>query len=633
MSAAARCLLVALGLAALVAGCGGGAGNGSSGQIPTPDSLTVADVQQIIAQAVFEAQARNVKATIAVTDRVGNVLAVFNMNGAPTGFTINPQRPVTGGLNYFNSQLVSPNGAPLAAIAMAVTGAYLSSQGNAFSTRTASQIVQQHFNPGESNQPGGPLFGVQFSSLACSDVNLPASAGTIGPKPTPLGLSANPGGLPLYKNGIVVGGVGAISNGVYTLDPDIEDVDTDQNELIAVAATFGFSAPSDRQANQITVDGRTLRYVDSTSTASNPAQAPPYSSLSAVGTLVNVPGYGGGTVVAGVAFGQPPSGYAPATDPAFAGLNAFTLVNAAGNPRFPARAGVDGLLTRAEVVAILSSGLSVANKARAQIRQPLGSAAQVSVVVVDTGGEILGLIRSPDAPVFGTDVAVQKARTAAFFSSPGAAAALNALPNAMYNLIGGTPVAIGSYVTAMRSFLNDPGTLANGTAYSDRAVGNLARPFFPDGIEGTGNGPLSVPFATQWSPFNVGLQLDLVFNAIATALLSGPPPPPPFPPGCTGNAIIRNGIQIFPGSVPIYRGQQLVGAVGVSGDGIDQDDMVAFLGLANAASALNTGIGNAPPALRADQLVPQGEGTRLRYVNCPQTPFNDSTNQNACAGL
>ena len=38
MSAAVRSLLVALGLAALLAGCGGGgAGNGSE-QIPTPDS-------------------------------------------------------------------------------------------------------------------------------------------------------------------------------------------------------------------------------------------------------------------------------------------------------------------------------------------------------------------------------------------------------------------------------------------------------------------------------------------------------------------------------------------------------------------------------------------------------------------
>ena len=85
--------------------------------------------------------------------------------------------------------------------------------------------------------------------------------------------------------------------------------------------------------------------------------------------------------------------------------------------------------------------------------------------------------------------------------------------------------------------------------------------------------------------------------------------------------------------MPIFRGNKLIGAVGVSGDGIDQDDMVAFLGLANAASALNTGIANAPSAIRADQIVPQGTGTRLRYVNCPQTPFNNSTQQNVCEGL
>ena len=139
---------------------------------------------------------------------------------------------------------------------------------------------------------------------------------------------------------------------------------------------------------------------------------------------------------------------------------------------------------------------------------------------------------------------------------------------------------------------------------------------------------LSKPFPAQWSPFNDGLQLDLVFNAVvgnANAPLPGA--------GCTGIKGIFNGIQIFPGSVPIYRGSQLIGAVGVSGDGIDQDDMVAFLGLANAGIALGNGIANAPTGIRADNIVPQGEGSRLRYVNCPQAPFNDSTQQNACAGI
>jgi uncharacterized protein GlcG (DUF336 family) len=511
---------------------------------------------------------------------------------------------VVGGLEGVNSL---PSAA--AAVAKAVTGAYLSSAGNAFSTRTASQIVQSHFNPRESNQPGGPLFGVQFSSLACSDVVQPASAAQLGPKPSPLGLSADPGGLPLYKNGTVVGGIGVISDGLYSVDLNIIDSDTDSDELIAVAGTFGFAAPTDIRADHITVDGRTLRYVDSEATASNPATAPPLVSP-LPGTWINLP-------VAGVPFDTVASGFAPDPESAFMGKNAYTLVDGAGVPRFASRSGIGGL-ARAEVLAILGSGLDIANRARAQIRRPTGSAAQVTIAVVDTNGDILGLTRTPDAPVFGTDVAVQKARTAGFFSSLTASAGLTGTANA-------TPaVAIAAYVTATRTFLGDLTALANGMAYSNRAVGNLARPFFPDGIEGTPNGPLSKPPA-QWSPFNDGLQLDLVFNAVVGGVGA--------PPGCTTDARIRNGIQIFPGSFPIYRGSTLIGAVGVSGDGIDQDDMVSFLGLANAGKALGTGIGNAVPAIRADTLVPQGEGTRLRYVNCPQAPFNDSTEQNVCAGL
>src|SRR5205085_6060580 len=97
-----------------------------------------------------------------------------------------------------------------AAISKAVTGSFLSSQGHAFSTRTASFIVQEHFPPGVNFQSSGPLFGVHFSQLLCSDVN---------PKAL-LGLCADPGGLPLYKNGLEVGGVGIEGDGHYTLDPD-----------------------------------------------------------------------------------------------------------------------------------------------------------------------------------------------------------------------------------------------------------------------------------------------------------------------------------------------------------------------------------------------------------------------------
>ena len=82
--------------------------------------------------------------------------------------------------------------------------------------------------------------------------------------------------------------------------------------------------------------------------------------------------------------------------------------------------------------------------------------------------------------------------------------------------------------------------------------------------------------------------------------------------------------------MPIYRGNQLVGAIGVSGDGVDQDDMISFLAVSQTAQRLGT-INNAPLALRADQLTPQG--TRLRYVQCPQAPFLDNDEQRPCDGL
>jgi hypothetical protein len=96
---------------------------------------------------------------------------------------------------------------------------------------------------------------------------------------------------------------------------------------------------------------------------------------------------------------------------------------------------------------------------------------------------------------------------------------------------------------------------------------------------------------------------------------------------------VADGLQIFAGGVPIYKNGILIGAIGVSGDGTNQDDMVAFLGLYNAGVLLGNGIANAPAAKRADQLAPSGTGTHLVYVSCPQAPFLDSTQQDVCSGI
>ena len=91
------------GASLILSSCGGG-GSGSPSPSPTPspaptptpsslyavpaqESLSVADVETIVARAVAEARARNLPAVIAVTDRVGNVLAIFNMTGARASAT------------------------------------------------------------------------------------------------------------------------------------------------------------------------------------------------------------------------------------------------------------------------------------------------------------------------------------------------------------------------------------------------------------------------------------------------------------------------------------------------------------------------------------------------------------------
>ena len=603
-------------LAGLVACGGGGSGSGSAasglGAVDCAascalDVLSAQDVERVVAQAVLAAQARGQRATIAVTDRVGNVLAVYAMTGAAATFQIDGRRGVTGGLE--GASLPSA----LAAISKALTGAYLSSAGNAFSSRTASHIVQENFNPLEANQPSGPLFGVQFSQLSCSDIVRRVTDADLGPKRSPLGLSADPGGMPLYKGGRVVGGVGVIADALYSLDRNITDVDSDVDEQLAVAGTVGFEAPADIRANRITADGRSLRYSDAADGGSGSA-----ALATLPGALVPVTGYFAGVLRAGAAFGVAASGIRRDSG-AFADLGGYILVDGANGNLFPVQAGTDAGLSAPEVLQTLRSALDVANRARAQIRRPSGQAAQVTISVVDSNGVVLGVVRTPDAPVFGTDVALQKARSAATLSHPLAAAELLALPNV---------ATIGPYVTALRGFVADASALSNGLAYSTRSIGNLARPFFPDGISANGNGPLSKPYA-QWSPFSTGLQLDLSAAAIVDAIASNS-----LAFGCTGLPRLANGLQIFPGGVPIYRTvagvSQLIGAIGVSGDGVDQDDMIAFLGLSNAAAIVGGGLGQAPSARRADTLALAGG--QLRYVQCPQTPFNGSSEQNVCAG-
>lgn len=528
----------------------------------TAGNLTADDVRNVIAQAVSAAVALNRQVTVAVTDREGNALGVFTMLNARSttqlrggGSPGQVPSPITGLVPVGLEATRVPS--VLAAISKAATASIFSTTGNAFTTRTAGFIIQEHFPPGVDFQSSGPLFGVQFSSLRCSDIKKPG---------LPLGLSADPGGVPLYKNGVAVGGVGIEGDGVYGVDKDPTDFDQPFEEVIAVAGERGYEPPSLIRGDNILVNGIRLPFTNVTSTpnaatiafASLPGQVDNFFPIQ----------------------GAQPSQFVPATIGNLSGEVDPRFFPAIASPSTSANA-----LTADDVTRILAQGIQQAYTTRAAIRQPLGSSARVTVSVVDTEGRVLGIFRTTDAPVFGYDVAVQKARTVAFYTNANAAGLLRG-------------AGFGSYVDRSAA----DGLALNGSvAFSDRAVGFLSRPFFPDGINNTPPGPFSRPIG-EWSIFNVGLQLDLIKTNFEATVVG-------VNVRCTSIPNLPNGIQIFPGSVPLYKNGVFVGAVGISGDGVDQDDLISAAGSNGYV---------APAAIRADQTFVRG--VRLPFVKFPRNP-------------
>ncbi|HUK61569.1 MAG TPA: heme-binding protein [Stellaceae bacterium] len=637
--------------------CGGGGGGlGSETFVaadPTTEMLSTADTTSIVNQAVNAAAGLS-PAVVAVVDRVGNVLAVAQMAGVatagPNGTTCkaNPCATISSGTGAVGGLENTRVPTTLAAISKAVTAAYLSSGGNAFSTRTANQIIQQHFPVGVAGNPGGPLFGVQFSQLACSDLIGSGAGTTAGPHPAPLGLAADAGGLPLYKSGVLVGGIGVMSTATYSLNTVPPPLGANTDEEIALAGQSGFAPPLPIEAPNIFVNGVSLNYLGASPTPpASPAAPVPAPSFAAV-----APFYAGGGVLAAQQYGMAASGieadanattsFYGATPPAgftaFPGLNAFVLVTTAGAPRFPPIDGTApavGHLTKFEAQALVGNALSVAAQTRAGIRIPLNTAAEVTASVIDLDGNILAVARSEDAPVFGIDVSLQKARSSVFFSRNDASSAFNTIRP----LAAASSAPGGTFAYYMNgTSVGDPTVFNVGTAFSVVAIGNLARPFYPDGQDGQPPGPLSLP-AGSWSVFSTGLQTDLVLPDLATFLTAGTLPATGcgagvgLTPVAAGEKTqIANGLQIFSGGFPIYRGSTLVGALGISGDGIQQDALIAYVGIQGDGSISVAGVptvNNAPSGIRADTVTV--DGTNLVYITCPVAPFLTSREATPCS--
>src|SRR5467141_3873683 len=245
-----------------------------------------------------------------------------------------------------------------------------------------------------------------------------------------------------------------------------------------------------------------------------------------------------------------------------AGTGSFLVApaNSQGQPPegdlIPPTAGLLGGLSAADVTQILSNAETTANTARAAIRLPLGSKTRMVIAVADLDGTIIGLRRMQDSTVFSIDVAASKARNMVYFNSAVRTAAdLNGVPM--------------------------------GTAVTSRTISFGAQPLYPPGIDGSSAGPF----------FNL-YTLDLA-NPCTQGFQSG---------AANSN---KSGIVFFPGSAGLFRNGALVGGLGVSGDGVDQDDYVTSGGTAGFEAPLN---------IRADQIIDQG--VRLPYFKFPRNPTN-----------
>lgn len=242
----------------------------------------------------------------------------------------------------------------------------------------------------------------------------------------------------------------------------------------------------------------------------------------------------------------------------FPGGSFFVVASASPGPppdgMLVAPAAGTGGLTDSDVTQIINNSIATANTTRAVIRLPIGSSARMAIAVSDLDGTIIGLYRMADGTVFSIDVAASKARNMVYFSSGARTAA-------------------------------DLTEVPAGTAVTNRTIGFGAQPFYPPGIDGSAAGPF----------FNI-YQQDVAKPCTQGFQVAGPN---------------QSGIVFFPGSLPLYRNGTLVGGLGISGDGVDQDDFVA------AGGAVGF---EAPTAIRADQVTVRN--VRLPYLKFPQNPTN-----------
>jgi uncharacterized protein GlcG (DUF336 family) len=536
---------VAGSVAAIMAGCGGNGMQPAAPVTPQVQPLSMLDVNSIVQTAV---NSINVDMVVAVVDRSGRPLGVFRTANAP----------VMAQGNFGN--MISANDV---ALGLARTGAFFSNQQTPLSSRTVRFISGVHFPPGIINQPNADLYGIENTNRGCQlvpgDVN--------GRVPTSVALGSPPGK----------------GDGPGILTGKADMFDSDPNAVNP--AGFPIFSQATATTPAVVVGG-----IGVVTTVTNNLNVAEFAAFTGSGAkfgdgsntfgLKSLPSPGA-VFIAGIVlpFAEQttmPAGFS--AGPVAGTASYVTMVNgmtfnfpqaSTGQPPendlIPPANGPIGGLTAQQVKTILDQATAEANLTRAAIRLPAGERTRMVIAVADLDGTIIGLRRMPDATIFSIDVAASKARNMTYFNSA----------NRTANDMIGVPM---------------------GTAVTNRTISFSAQPFFPPGINKSDPGP---PFLTPGPFFNLFMN-DLA-NPCSQGFQGATLP--------TGQTVQKSGIVFFPGSTGIFVNGQLVGGLGVSGDGVDQDDFVTAGGIVGFA---------APDAIRADQIFIRG--VRLPYQKFPRNP-------------
>ena len=264
----------------------------------------------------------------------------------------------------------------------------------------------------------------------------------------------------------------------------------------------------------------------------------------------------------------------------------------------------------ADVEKVIKDGIAQAEITRAAIRLNVlaapdelslfrpGARTKMVLAVSDSKGDVLGLYRMKDATVFSIDVAVAKSRNTGYYASE--------------RLVAADKIDVNDDGKPDEPFKNTQ------IAFTNRTFRFLAAPRFPTGAEsdappgdfsmltmrgidkktGENIGDVALPASLYADMEKASVVSFDAFNASRSFR----------DPLKLEN---QNGIVFFPGSSPLYKNSSvLVGGFGVSGDGVDQDDVVTSVGEISLT---------APVSKRADQYYVAG--VRLPYQKFNRNPL------------